>query len=661
MNTNTLFILCSDPEAVFAVAAPSRIDVSPDAAAPLPTEIVWMPAGRHTISAGTLAGGTWQGTVICDQAAFARVSESFAKMRARGPVSLDFDHEDKAASAWVQGFAWDASRGIIASVEWSGKGAEALREKTYYSFSPAFLCDKETGRVNGLVYGHAAGGLVNSPAFGAAMPALIAARLSGTELNPEQGGTPATSNTKNMKERLIAMLAALGVKHDPNASDEALLSLLSHYNTEQATVAARMKTEVDTAKAEAIAAKNAEVAARKSRVDVAVQAAVADGRIPAEHREKWVAIGCSDEGALSLIPQKHAPVAAPATKTTDVQVRAGFVDTAKAMHASNDHVARGQIFRDMRAFVQARSGEVMEVLAANSLGSLAGDLIVLRALDLLKLSFPVLGQITTDFSAEQAKHGQVITTRIISIPSVVALNDTTGWATSDATAADVSITIGQPKGVQISYGSTELAKTGRDLFGEQIEACHYALAKDMVDALYAVITAGNFAGATTKATASVARLDLVAMEKALALRGVQGQLSFLANADIYERMQLDTSVVSLATFQKPEVITGSGLPPIAGFNMIRAINLPATGNLTGFGFRKDALVLATRIPEDYMRTAPAGATHGAMSIVTNPDVGISVQKTDFVDHILARAYSRIAWAYGVAKGNGSSGQRLISA
>jgi hypothetical protein len=102
------------------------------------------------------------------------------------------------------------------------------------------------------------------------------------------------------------------------------------------------------------------------------------------------------------------------------------------------------------------------------------------------------------------------------------------------------------------------------------------------------------------------------------------------------------------------------MPPVGGFDVVRAINLPGTGNLTGFGFRKDALVVATRLPEDYTRAFP-GAAHGSVSVVTNPDTGISVQKVDFVDHRLAKALSRIAWAYGVAKGNGLSGQRLVSA
>lgn len=610
---------------VFAAAQPPILGASSSETQSPPAEFVWMPKGKHAISAGTADGKGFQGEVLVDEAGFRAVVASFERSIAAGKrVWVDFNHEDRDAAAWIKSFAWDAARGILASVEWTAKGAEALKEKLFYSFSPVFTRDRETSRVTGIWEGHAAGGLVNKPAFGAAMPALIAAQLAGAEsANAATGGTPVSKNRPNMNTaQLTALLASLGVKHAPDATDAQLLELVLAYkpapDTTAATLAA-LKTDLDAIKA-SLAAKPAPVAKPEPVIVAAVP------------------------------PVTSAPVVA-----TDQPL-----EILKAMAAERDPVKRGIIYRGVRKFVTEQSAEVLPILAANSLGSVAGDLITLRALDLLKLSFPVLSAITTDFSSENARQGQVIKTRIVSVPTVVTLNDTTGWASSDATTTDVSVTIGQPKGVQIEYGSTELATTGRNLFQEQVEACHYALGKDLVDAVYALITTA-YTNATTKATASVARLDLVAMEKALAIRGVTGTLWMLANADIYERLSNDTTVTSLATAQRAEIITGTALPPIAGFNLIRAINLPTTSNLTGFAFRKDAMAVAVRLPEDYMKNAPAGAVHGAMSVVTNPDTGISVQKVDFVDHKLAKAYSRISWAYGVARAQLASGQRLISA
>jgi hypothetical protein len=677
-----------DDFVVLSAAAP--LEIPGDPAQPLPTEFVWMPAGTHELTAFAADGSAWTGTVICDEAGARAVQAAFARLRAAGQrVPLDKNHEDKEATAWVLGFRWDPARGILVKVEWTSLGEQLLRGKVYHSFSPAFLLNRQTQRVAGLPRGgHAAGSLVNAPAFGPAMPSLIAARLAAAHHQPASGGNPDNNQTKAImnKELLLKILAALAVPHAADASEEQLVALATQHidrlaeagaegQALQAQLATLQQLRAKDAEIAALKAKAAELDAVKARLQerraadakAAVEAAVARGALPAKDeviQAKWRGLIEADPSHAELLAALPGhPALTPVTQpgaAAPVQVQDGALVSLRAMHAERDHRKRGQIYRDVRQFVAEHSAELLPLLAANSLGSLAGDLIVQRALDLLKLNFPVIGAVTTDFSAEAARQGQAIKTRIVGVPSVVTLNDATGWASSDATTTDVTVTIGQPKGVQIEYGSSELASTARDLFGEQVEACHYALAKDLVDALYAVITAGNFTNATTKATASVARADFVAMEKALASRGVSGVLHFLANADIYERMANDTTLVTLATYQKPDMITGTALPPIAGFNVIRAINLPGTGNLTGFGFRKDALVVATRLPEDYTRAFP-GAVHGSVSVVTNPDTGISLQKVDFVDHKLAKAYSRIAWAYGVAKGNGASGQRLISA
>lgn len=66
------------------------------------------------------------------------------------------------------------------------------------------------------------------------------------------------------------------------------------------------------------------------------------------------------------------------------------------------------------------------------------------------------------------------------------------------------------------------------------------------------------------------------------------------------------------------------------------------------------------MPNDYTKALP-GASHGSVSVVTNPDTGISVQLVQYVDHKLGAASWRIALMFGVAVGQAASGQRLISA
>ncbi len=146
---------------------------------PLPSEIVWMPAGTHAIAAGTLDGSGYVGTVICDEQAARVVAAQLADRQSKGQRAwLDLNHADGEAAADVRAFSWDPSRGIIAHVEWTPRGERALREKDFSTFSPAFEASRKTGRVEALIEGHALGGLVYAPAF-ESMPALVSAKFGG--------------------------------------------------------------------------------------------------------------------------------------------------------------------------------------------------------------------------------------------------------------------------------------------------------------------------------------------------------------------------------------------------------------------------------------------------------------------------------------------------
>ena len=136
--------------------------------------------------------------------------------------------------------------------------------------------------------------------------------------------------------------------------------------------------------------------------------------------------------------------------------------------------------------------------------------------------------------------------------------------------------------------------------------------------------------------------------------------TLILNPDYFEKLAADPTIVSLAAFQRPEVITDYVLPPIAKFNVIQAVNLPAGNNLTGFGLAPDTLAMATRVPNDYTAALP-GASNGVVSVVQNPDTNIAVQLVQFVDHNAGVANWRIAMMSGVAKGDPAKGQRLVSA
>ena len=627
---------------VLAFIDPRAIELPESAEFEPPAEFVWMPAGEHSISAGSLTDEPFRGKVVCDESAATTVAESFAKQVSAGQIPwIDFNHADDRAAAWVRGFRWDSARGIICSVEWTTEGKAALAGKSFRSFSPAFLASRDNGKVFGLIPGHAAGGLVNAPAFGAAMPALVAARLGdGVSNKPAPGGIPVQTNTMT-KEQMLKLLAALKISAPADATEAQLMDLLVNANApaEPATATASVAPSV----APAVVDLAAELAS--------VKAAQAD-------MLKQLKAAQSAPAVAPVVASNVSQVRAASGIQT---VRAGLVDALKGYNNTRDNSERAEIFAS--AIQPAIRGGVLltPVLAANSLGTLSGDLVARQALAVLKYEHPLLSAISSDFSAENAAFGQAVKTRLRGIPTVTDYSTTTGYATSDASATDVSVTLNAHKAVQIKFTANELASTNRDLFGENVETAHSGLADAFYAALFALITAGNFTNGTVKATASLTRADIVAMAKALFNRKVARAGRFcLLNADTYEKIMSDTAVVNLATAQQADLIGEYKLPRIAGFDMIQAVDLPATGNLTGFSAHPSSLAIATRVPNDYTAVF-GGAGAGAITTVSSPDSGISVALCQYVDHTLGAAFWRIAVMYGVAVGNGAAGQRLTSA
>lgn len=647
------------------IGNPVVIEITASASDPLPHEITWMPAGKHSLTAHTLNGPAFSGTVICDEQAARRVTASFETMIAAGQrVWLDLDHDDGAAAGWVSGFSWDASRGIIAAVSWTPRGENALRGKEFFSFSPAFLADERTGRVAGLISGHAAGGLVNAPAFGAAMPALVAARIGGTNQNqPAPGGKP---ETKTMKELLLQILAALKVTPAVDATEDQLVALVAK------NMPADQSVEIKALQAKFDDASKAAELAKTEAAAVAVQAKKdADAKL-AEISKKQVELDAVQAAIIS-----------GANTRREVEITASSIaNTIKGyalMSIKNDGaMERGVFFRDKIAPVIAKVGGIhfgrelsravaafssdKEVLAANSLGTLVGNLISQQSLALLRYEFPELTLFTTDFSDAAAKLNQAVYTRLKSAIAASAYSGT--FTAADTTDSDVSVTIDTHAYAQVKFNANELGGTNRDLFGEQGEVLSYAIGKDLVDALYAKMVIASFPttalilGTTGGGTGSTDgtgynRSSAIAAAKKLQslLQPKQGRFNLL-NSDAFGGLMSDAAVVSLATYQKPEIITGYDLPPVAGLKTVEAVNLPSTANKVAFAGSPRALIIATRIPNDYT-TALSGSSYGNVSTIKDPNTGMTVMQTAFVDHATGTANLRLSVMRGVAVGDPS--------
>ena len=394
----------------------------------------------------------------------------------------------------------------------------------------------------------------------------------------------------------------------------------------------------------------------------------------------------SEGGRSSITSDLRGALRAIAT----IGAKAHF-DKSVALEGKSAAAAEiGRVYK-MEISPLLRKGDFFPLMAADysggagtadssaTLGILSGTLVAQRCLELYKYEFPVLDAITTDFSDQPAQYKQVTNTRIITVPPVLTYRTDTdtitgrpiGYVLSTApTTTDVNITLAYHHAVDIVFDANTLASTSRNLFGEQAEAAAYALGKDVVDALYAVITPANF-GNTTGENApfsvpiiNFGRPTFSKAKRVLNLQGVPFTNRFcLSNSYMQEQLEQDPTLVSLAVFQKPEIITNSQLPQIARFTPYEAPNLPSTavagvgnGVLAAFFGHKSSLLMQARIPNDWSTVLGTNSGYGLTSVVTNPDTGLSVLLVQFSNPQSAHAEYRLALMYGVAKGNGKGGQ-----
>jgi len=662
-----------------------------------PTEH-WMfaPGGVHTITLGAGEGAATV-TLRVDETTAVVLQASLQNLNAKNApqkVFFDKEHDERAgATAWPKRFLWASAPqpGVYVEHEPSTLGRELVEGKVMRAFSPSFHADADLpkrigrgqhveiaagrrgspenpARMTGLVY-PAAGTLTNDPAFRKILP--LWAKHAGANAS----GNP---KTKQQMNKLTAEeLAALQAKKTTLEQD---LIALRAQDQSAAIVAEQLQakeTELQATEAqleaEALRARNETleenlVAQRTKDAAEAVKAAVKRGAIPLKDealQAKWQKRLVEDPEAIELLASmKGSPALERPQRLVLSGVQITREDSAtvlKAYAAEKDPRKKGDLYaRELSKRIKDR--EELPLRATNTLGTLSGELVTQNALELLTLEQPAIAALSTDFSAEAAKLNQEITTRIVGIPGTTAYNTSTGYATENTLTTDVSVTITTHKSCQLSFNVEELASTPRKMFEEFAPAMAYAIGKDIIDIALALITTSNFTETpTTEALIDFDRSTVVGIAGALSDRGVpMNNRTLLLTGSYYDKLFSDETIVLLAANQRADLITGSRMIPLHDFSVMRAPTLPSTGNLTGFGFSRSALVVAGRVPSDYRAAFPNVSGGGVSQVITNPQSGLSVMLTQFINDQLGAAFSRLAYMFGAAKGQVKAGQILRS-
>ena len=233
----------------------------------VPSEIVYIPEGEHTITPWVDGKPkTITVKVPADKGpAIAAMLQAALAKREKSNVRpwFDFEHKGGAASALPKSFRYEAGKGVMCGVEWTGTGRKALEGKDFSYLSPTFLIDDD-GYPDGLPERGPLAALLNEPAF-REIPRIAA---SDAAVDHEPTKPPVMS-------KLI--FAALAISAAAENAETAAVQAIDQLKVEAADAKqklalveaanADLKKKVEAAET---AAKEAKTASHKAKVEAAV-------------------------------------------------------------------------------------------------------------------------------------------------------------------------------------------------------------------------------------------------------------------------------------------------------------------------------------------------------------------------------------------------------
>ena len=307
--------------------------------AALPSDIQYMPPGRHRIRASQ--GGKPLSVEVAVDAQTAVTLQTFLAARLAAAAEghddrpfFDFNHEDREASAWPTEFYWAGDDpqggGVRARLEWSDAGKRAVEGRTFRRFSPTFHLDA-SGQITGSEINM--GGLVNRAAFKRIAP-LFAAEIEPSDsasVRPSNLNFPLRLAERARPEPVERARPELAERVDTTPAAKPMQTLLSTLRTlalieasatEELDLVAQVTRSVAALKSEISNLQSSLATHARQRAESVVDTAVRAGRLAAkdaDSRSFWIDAVLRDEAkavkALDALPVN--PVLARLTTGTD--------------------------------------------------------------------------------------------------------------------------------------------------------------------------------------------------------------------------------------------------------------------------------------------------------------------------------------------------------
>lgn len=286
-------------------------------------------------------------------------------------------------------------------------------------------------------------------------------------------------------------------------------------------------------------------------------------------------------------------------------------------------------------------------MATNSIGGINLAQIAQESLASLLAELPMLNSFTTDFSSDVSQRGASVTTRVAG--TVAAVDASSGYTGGTVTSTAVTVSLSNHKAFTVGFTDLEVAKAGYSVLERTfIKPIGHSIAKDVVDAVLALVTTASFgaAAALTTAAANVTADSLADLATVLTGRNVPAApRTFLCTPAVYGALAKDSSIQLAYAYGSPTVIRDNRILNVHGFNVMEYTGtLGAISNQSAIGCNPQALVLAARVPD-----LPSNWSGEAVN-ATDPASGLTLQVRRWYEGKDGQQYLSATVIYGVATG-----------
>lgn len=297
----------------------------------------------------------------------------------------------------------------------------------------------------------------------------------------------------------------------------------------------------------------------------------------------------------------------------------------------------------------------------NTLGTTNADVIAQEAMKTLVAQLPVIRNVASDFSSENARFGERVIVHEVSAAAAIEFDPDDGYKPSDRVQVDIPVTLNKHKHHTYSVGVQEASSSRVDLIQRFAQTAAYSIGAALITDLFALIKAAAF---TTKTTIALGaggdgfnRKGVIKVGNALSNRKAAPMGRFMVlNPNYYASLCMDNTMLTALLQAGAQAVMSGNLPNVHGFNVSEFVDMPDNGeDLVGFGATRTALAIATRIPDD----PGQGQSNCRISVVTEPQSGLSIQVREWYNSDLAQFRRTYTLMYGVAKGQVACLERIV--